>query len=294
MAERGGRARLTLPPTPRQQLEHRYVNGPAGALDARKLSLEQARALRSAPVGTCSCLSCGEPVELAPAGDGGVTFRHHDLGTAYDHDPWSATHRRAVRAVGGRLRELFPSASVAADVHFPGLGYLADIVAVTPRGAKVATEVLATEITPARFQEIVSGLAAEGVAMLWLLSLELFFASGAPSRTVRKVKLGPLHTTLLAAGRSLMFIDPGTQKPFRRPEIILVRPHPDALRLARLGEPQLGITECMIRRYPLSQLRLQAGEICLLTEYDPSAPQPGELPKRLATKLAKREAHRTG
>lgn len=290
MAE-GRRSRAATEPAPRPSLEQRLAHSPAGVIDGRRLSIEQARALRSAPAGSLTCVSCSEPLVLAPADQGvGAAFRHLDPATAFDHDPETGAHRRSVRALAGRLEQLFPSAALADKVHFPEERYLADLVVVTPRGAKLAAEVLSTEITPDRFRTISAGLTGQGVAMLWMLGMDLLAASGAASRPVRKVKLGPLHTALLAAGRSLMFIDPGSQKPLRRPEIVLVRPHPQALQLARLGEPALGITECMIRRYPLSQLRLQAGEVCLLTDYDPPAPAPGQLPKRLATKLERREA----
>lgn len=283
------RSRRKLPPTPRTALEHRFARAAGRAIDVQRLTREQARALRDAPEGAITCLSCPAGMELTPAASGGICFRHRDPAAALDHDPESEAHRRAVRAVAERLGRLFPSAQMEDNVDFPRIGYLADLVVVSPRGLKLAAEVLTSEISAARYREISAGLSSEGVAMLWLLGLDLLSATGAASRTVRKVKLGPLHTALLATGRSLMFIDPGAQKPFRRPEIVLVRPHPLALRLAQLGEPELGSTECMMRRYPLSQLRLQAGEVCLLTDYDPPAPPPGDLPKRLATKLARRE-----
>lgn len=225
-----------------------------------------------------SCPTCGRPVVLDPAS---AHLLHAT--PVPEHDPDTGAHQAARRIIRRRLDELFPSALIDTSVEFESCDYLADIALVSPRGAKLVVEIADAQRSAERYREIVRSLAAEGVASLWISTMSLFVATKRwPSTMVAKLNLGHLQTAILADTGVLMFAHP------KDLQIWTARPHPQALELARAGEPRLGVVECLVRRYPLSQLRMRGGAIQLITEYDPPAPPPGPLSKTLTDKLNRR------
>lgn len=291
MSVSGPKSRGSRAPEPRRQLPQRLGRLGTRLIDSTKLTPEQVATLRKRRELPLVCASCGAPVSL---GAGTSPSFFHRTGHGLCHDPITPTHEASLSALRARLSEILPSAMLDRDVDFPEVGYMADLAAVSGRGLRLAAEVQENEITRARFEEITSGLEAEGIAILWMRMPSLLKLSGAKSRPVRKVTLGEMETAILAQGRALMYLAPDQMgeraSGDRHPKILLVHVPRYAVELARLGEPRVGQVEAVLRRYPLSQLRLRAGSVCVLTDFDPPLPAFSPPSERLAGKLRARGA----
>lgn len=246
------------------------------------------------------CVTCRRAVRVGTH-EGAPCF-FHTARTGLSHDPETITHHHAVRALGAHIGELFGSARIARSEPFEQLGYIADLAAVSGHGLRLAAEVQEHEITREQFERITAGLEDDGIAVLWLRSPRLLRLTGARGRPTRRMTIGEVETAILAQGRTLMYLAPdqaalapapGTQARTdtapvgeRIPKLLVVEPHPAAMQLALAGERRVGQVEVALRRYPLSQLRVQRGELCVLTDYDPDPPVFGEPSAAIARKLA--------
>lgn len=286
-------------------------------LMASKLTDAEITSLRDPNVGRgLTCVSCRVRVRVGRDDDGRTCF-FHTTKAVLSHDPETITHFHAVRALAARTRELFGSAQIVTGEPFSELGYLADIVAVSGHGLRLAAEIQEAEISREEYERITNGLEDEGIAVLWLRSPGLLRLTGAKGRPVRRMTLGEVETAILAQGRTLMYLAPdqatsaadalaasaGRGRPDRKvggrgaagvppageriPKLLVVEPHPAALQLAALGERRIGQVEVVLRRYPLSQLRVHQGELCVLTDYDADPPVFGEPSAAIARKLSR-------
>lgn len=150
--------------------------------------------------------------------------------------------------------------------------------------------------------EVETAILAQGRTLMYLApdqAVDTSSGAGASSGTSRMVgdgasRLGPAAraaSTRVTAGRAGK--GPHEQQPVgeRIPKLLVVEPHPAAKQLAALGERRIGQVEVALRRYPLSQLRVQQGELCVLTDYDPDLPAFGPPSAAIERKLTAYAKH---
>ncbi|WP_217924800.1 hypothetical protein [Miltoncostaea oceani] len=285
----GPRRRGSKTPS-RLSLPLRYARVDGVPADAERLSVERINVLRRE--GRITCLSCGEALTIRL---GPPPHFSHSPGATLCHDPPSPGHQAAVNAIANRLGEIVPSAQVQQRVEFPDQCFLADVAAVSGRGLRLAVEVQETEMERQRVEDLLDAMEDQGVALLWMRSASLLTLRGAATRPTRKATLGPVETALLSRGRALMYVAPDQiddrfSSGERLPKILLLHVRPEVIELARAGDPKLGQVDVVLRRYPLSQLRLRAGSVCVLTDYDPPLPELPPFPENLRRRLDKLHA----
>lgn len=254
-----------------------------------------ARVRRAEAEGLVLCPTCNGEMRVALAA-GGPYAVHTGENPYRAHEPEDAALRKAKRLLAAHLRRLLPrpeehAASqhwqIALDVPLAELGHLTDIVAVSDHGAKLAVELQAADLSVAELKAIRSGLEEEGIRCLWLLDgrrLQMTKSGG----EIRKVMLEQLETALLACGEPILYLNLDDH------ELVRIYAGQELIELAQLSERRIGRAECLVRRYPLSQLRLRSGRWWLDTRYDKPQPPARALPENLAKRLVRLRAKQAG
>jgi hypothetical protein len=233
--------------------------------------------------GRVTCPTCNGPMRLVI--DDETTALHLPPNPFAEHEPEDFSLRRAKRLLAKHLSSLFPSAPLDIDVHMPEIGHLADVVVITPYGGRLAVEVQLADMRAADVDDLVGRYQEHGIRCLWALDARrLKLPKRKKQGVVAKATLEHLETALISRGEPLLFIDIETR------EVVWLHPNPRARELACLGESRIGRVECLIRRYPLSQLRVRNGAWWAPTIFDQRPPAPPALPANLQRKLDKRLA----
>lgn len=229
------------------------------------------------------CLICGRPVLFKLSADQAEAYFAHLPGNPLSrHEPESIGHRRAKLLLGRRLRALFPTAQIAENVPLDSCDHIADLVVMTTLGGRMAFEVTRADMPVADLERAYEGYATERIQAYWFMSADRMRLTGRPG-LLRKLAYGEMETWWLRRHGELRYLDPVEG------DMIVVTAHPGAMAAARLGKARLGRVESIVRHYPLGQLRLRAGALAVLSEYDDPAPAWGALPKGLQTWLDRRQ-----
>lgn len=243
---------------------------PADVVAARKAEASSA----------LTCPLCDLPMRLQIEQAGPVAY-HTSNDPLTRHEPETPNLRRLKSLTVSRLKELVPSATIDADVVMEDLGLIGDVALVTGKGGRLVVEVHAADISAREVRKFNDAWTEQAVKCLWILDysrLRLPKSGG----IIKKTTLSGLETGLLSIGQPLIYLD-GRDK-----TITKLTPPPEAVELARLGEPRIGQVECLIRRYRLDQLRLKNGAWWVDTRFDSPAPKPREISARLKKKLEQR------
>lgn len=230
--------------------------------------------------GNVRCPTCRGRMALLMDSDGAVAV-HRAPNPYAGHEPEDPDMRKAKRLIAARMQAIFPSAPVDLDVHMPEIDHLADVVVVTPFGGRIAVEVQHADITPQQVAGLRDRYESVGVRCLWLLDGRRLRTTKtpAPELQIFKAMLEGVETGLIALNEPVVYLD-STKR-----EIVWVRPSRAVRELAALGDKRVGRVECLVRGYPLAQLRVREGGWWVPTHFDPKPPKPPALPANLIKRL---------
>lgn len=269
------------PPPPPIPSAHRYVVVRGEMIDVTTLTPPQVVDMRAAEAaGEVYCPTCQGPLRLVISSSGPVAV-HTPENPFREHEPEDHHSRRAKHLLKQRLQDLFPSGNVQLDAQLPSAEQLADVALVNPRGGKVVVEYQTQDLDTAQVRARAHAYESQGIRCLWLVDIRRLKLTK-KGEAVKKATLNKLETALLAAGEPLIYLDAGPR------QVVWLRPHPDAVELARLGEGRIGQVECLVRRYPLSGLRLRDAQWQVDTSMDETVAPPAPLPANLQKKLNNR------
>lgn len=193
------------------------------------------------------------------------------------HAPLDASWHKHTLRLERRFKRLFDAALVQRYVGVEQ--HIIDLVLITPSGGRLGVIMPmsseGSEIARLRVRREL--LVQEGAQPLILLPAEIVSLRSPKKSQTERVRLQDMELAVLQMEGRLWLITDDDQ-------ILHVTPHPDTRDFWALGRP-LGFVEAVIRRYPLSQFRLNTGLVAMLEEWDPQSPEFQELPDRLKRRL---------
>lgn len=262
---------------------HRFLIIAGELVASNELTPAEITAVRLAETAkNVHCPICRGPMRITITETGPVGVHAHTPENPYaGHEPEDTHARQSKQMLAQRVQEMFPEGSVQIDAHLPAINHVADIALVNPMGGKLAIEHQGADLTRVEVAARRDDYQKEGIRCLWVLDsrrLKLTKKGG----QIRKAMLGELETSFLALDEPLVYLEAHDH------HLTWLRPHPDAVELAKLGEKRLGRVECLLRRYRFAQLRIRDGQWWVDRSLDsPVLQQPGALPVALQKKLAK-------
>jgi len=134
----------------------------------------------------------------------------HPAGVA-GHAPESLLHAQGCAIIQHWLRGAYPNSRVRREEYTNEVGERrADVLLTGPKGHRVAFEIQFSAITESAWRARHDSYQRQGIQDVWLFGNT---RTHLRTRRAGDLKLAPVHEAVIAAGRTLLFIDPDPDTP---------------------------------------------------------------------------------
>lgn len=244
--------------------EHRYALYNNELVDAANLKQNTADVIRKASrKGEVTCPVCKDRVvpKLGPIKQ--WHFAHHADNEYKYHEPESPNHLLAKKLVAEQIQNIHPNYEVALEVKIPETRQIADVLAVTPEGEKIAIEIQYSDLSGADWRTRHELYAQAGVKDIWLLGHSRL---ASPVRAgTRLFKPDQLVVALLADKEAVIYVNP------RRQELVFLAFPPRSILTAEHAQ-QLPKTRVMVHKFALEDMYFSAEQELRIKAAEPNEP----------------------
>ena len=230
------------------------------------------------------CPTCKEPMKMTINNEG-VLLEHQENNPYPNHQADDRESLASKRLLVRHLMMLLPQHGkniqtweIRSNVPVLEAGLVAPVLAVSDLGARLVVEIIQDEIALSDILTRTEQWSKSGVRALWLIDGRRAHFN---QDLVENINLKEAETALVCCELPLLYFVP------QQLSVYLVLPIPEAVELAGLGDISLGVTPCLVRRFPLSQLGLRSGDWFLPARFNAPAPLPPPLSLEASSRLKK-------